>query len=442
MRNQVLVSSFGILLLVVSLGVTPRTIFAAEPPQANVFFSPANQTVIEGSTFELSVYIDTKSQSVGTMELFIKYPQDLLEIVSPSAGQSLIQLWLQPPTYSNADGVAHFVGLIPNGVTTESGLITTITFRALTTGSATVSFSSDSQVLANDGLGTLVDTAFGRAQYTVTPKPPGGVKVFSDTHPFESNWYQDTNLAMGWELETDMDGFSYVLDTQPSTVPDNISEGVATSTVFSELSDGLHYFHIRASKQGVWGQTSHFLIRIDTLAPAEFQLDLESVPDTDQHRQLLNFFTSDSLSGVDHWEVGVIDMTESPKLSPVFVQAKSPYQFTTDPTHDYRAIVRAVDKAGNVRDESTDIPASVYTNFKDKFAAFMSKYLFILISSLLALCVAAFALHYLIGHHVYARIRMLLRLFKQTDANDLAKVEEQVARQIVPESNVEHKEQL
>lgn len=413
-----------ILVLGGSLFLLPVSPVAAEDPQVNLFFSPATQTVIEGSTFEVSLYIDTNGASMSAMELMVKFPPQLMEVVSPSAGQSLIQLWLQPPSYSNVEGTARFTGLIPNGIVTESGLVTTMTFRALATGRADVSLLTGSQVLANDGLGTVARTSFGRASYTITAKPPAGVRVFSATHPFETDWYKETNTVIGWDQDLNVNGFSFSLDTEPSTVPDETSEGLMTATGYEGLSDGLHYFHIRASKQGVWGPTSHFLIRIDTLQPAEFKPSLIEVNDGDQTRQLVSFITTDSLSSVDHYEVGVIDKTESPDLSPVFVQAESPYQFVSDPYHRYQVVVRAVDKAGNLRDASAEIRPTIYSGLSARLQAITEQFTFVILSVLLALLVALIALHYLVGHHVYSRIRALGHLLRHQD--ELDRVEKQL----------------
>ncbi|MFZ2682026.1 MAG: cohesin domain-containing protein [Patescibacteria group bacterium] len=398
---------------------------AVDAPAVNLFFSPASQSVIEGSTFQVSLYIDTKGQSMSTMELLVKFNPQLMEVVTPAAGQSLIQLWLQPPSYSNSEGTARFVGLIPNGIVTESGLVTTITFRALAVGKADVSLLTSSQVLANDGLGTAAKTSFGRASYTITPKPPSGVRVFSATHPFETDWYKEKNVVIGWDQDPEVDGFSFSLDTEPSTVPDDVAEGLMTSKGYENLSDGLHYFHIRASKQGVWGQTSHFLVRIDSIPPAAFKPKVEEVVDDSKQRRLVSFFTTDSLSRMDHYEIGVIDKTESPDLSPVFVQAVSPYQFTTDPSHNYRVVVRAVDAAGNTRDQSLEIRASVYSGVFAGVMQLVKGRLMFLLSLVLAILVGLIALHYIVGHHVYSRFRALLRLLTHDD--EFKQIENQLA---------------
>ena len=394
---------------------------AADIPDVNLFFSPAQLSVIEGSTFQVSLYLDTNESSVGAMDVFLEYPQELMEIVSPSAGQSLIQLWLQPAQYSNTQGTAHLTGVVPNGIVTESGLITTITFRALASGEGDVKVLSTSQVLANDGLGTVAKTTFGRVSLEITPKPPAGVQVFSDTHPFENEWYQDKTVVLGWEGNPEVQDYSYSFDTSPSTIPDDTPDSVTTSAVFADTQDGLHYFHIRARRQGVWGPTTHFLVRIDSLAPAAFTPDMARLSDGDPSRRLISFSTTDSLSGLDHYEVGVIDMSENPNVSPVFVQTESPFQFTAEPTHRYRVVTRAVDGAGNVRDGSVDIEATEYRNLVAWFIASIREYVFIIVSGLLALLVAAFSLHYLIGHHVYRRLKALVHIF--THVEDIQKLE-------------------
>src|SRR3989344_6873842 len=94
-------------------------------PRATVFVSPATQTLLEGSTFDVSIYLDSKQSSVNTLDIKLKFSADKLAIVSPSSGKSLIQLWAQPPTYSNINGTVRLAGVIPNGVVTQSGLITT-----------------------------------------------------------------------------------------------------------------------------------------------------------------------------------------------------------------------------------------------------------------------------------------------------------------------------
>lgn len=379
---------------------------ASNAQSATVFFSPASQTIIEGSTFDVSAHLNTNKNSINTMDLTIIFPPDKLQIVRPSAGASLIQLWVEPPSYSNTNGTARFAGIIPNGIVTQSGLITTITFKALTTGIATIGFATSSKIFANDGLGTEVKSAFGRGVFTITTKPPEGIRVFSDTHPFESQWYNNKNPVFGWEKNDDIADFSFLLDDKPSTIPDNIPDTEDSQTHYEDLKDGLSYFHIKARKGDVWGATTNFLVRIDTIPPASFQPTVEILRSGISTRALINFITTDSLSRIRQYEVAVINKKETPDISPVFIQAESPYQLSNPPSNALRIIVRAIDGAGNIRDASIDVrvPSVILASLGANLLAILLTFLLLLMLFVL--------FHYLFNHRISTRVKEIAHLMK------------------------------
>ncbi len=177
-------------------------------------------------------------------------------------------------------------------------------------------------------------------------------------------------------------------------IPDNISKTKESTISFPNTPDGLSYFHLKPMKNGIWGGTTDFLIRIDTTPPAGFKPKVEVFTATAiSTKALVSFFTTDALSGVDHYEIGIIKKSDPASVSPVFVEANSPYQLPLDVSNDMRVIVRAFDNAGNVRDEivDVDIPSSV-------FGFFSNNILIILLLLLLLVCISAlFATNYLFG---------------------------------------------
>jgi hypothetical protein len=420
---------FGIMVSAFLCIGSPLSVFAASStsleirslPPANLFFSPAQQSILEDSEFDVSLYLNTNGGSINTMELTVQFPPDKLTLVKPSAGTSLIQLWVEPPSYSNKDGVVRFVGVIPNGVATKSGLISTLTFRAIGIGNAPISIKANSRILANDGLGSQVETGFGRATIEITPKPPEGVPIFSETHPFSNEWKNNTNAIFGWETAVTSTDFSYILDDKPFTVPDNEPESANLTASFENLNEGLWYFHIKSRRLGVWGAPTHYLVRIDSSPPAAFTPKVDylktSFWDRTPPKALLSFFTTDHLSGVDHYEVAIIDTDADSFVSPVFIQTESPYQLPTDYSESFRVIVRAIDRAGNIRDESIDIvnaPSSVRMIFDN-----IQMILFLVLLSILLLII----IHYLWGHHILAhlgRIFALLRSEKRLHEEELS----------------------
>lgn len=320
-------------------------------PRADLFVTPQSGTFIEGTTFDVSVYVDTKSESINTINLNLRFDPSKLQIVRPLGGRSIIGIWLEPPNYSNSSGSVHLIGTIPNGIVTESGLITTITFKPIMSGTARVWVSDTTEVLANDGLGTSLKLSFSDARYSIGPIPPGGVRVFSDTHTFNDKWYNNNNPSFFWEKEDGVSGFSYVLDNNPFTTPDNETYTTSNTLVgFENLPDGLWYFHIKSKKQNIWGTTTHFLARIDTTPPAQFTPTIDTITAAVLNsRGLVSFFTTDTLSGIDHYEVGVIPPGEPLDSSPAYVEARSPYQIPGNIVSNTHIIVRAYDRASNVQ---------------------------------------------------------------------------------------------
>ncbi len=347
-------SGFFLLFLLIGL-VLPLTAKAAG---ASLYFSPNSGTFYVGSTFDVSIFLNTGGENVNAVQADLKFDPTKLQIASPTAGKSFISVWVSQPTYSNIEGTASFQGGIPSpGINTSAGLISTITFRAIDPGETTILFSDSSRVLLDDGKGTDILTSRGRGVYTLRIPPPEGPKVFSSTHPDQNKWYKNNNPTFSWEKEEGVTDFSFSLDFDPQGIPDNISEGDGTSISFTGLEDGIWYFHVKAKKADVWGGTSHYLVRIDSTSPASFQIEVSPSPETSLSQPVVSFITTDALSGFDHFEIKVIDITpgrEDREIS-FFIEAASPYKLPALEVGKYMIVVRAFDKAGNWRDESVKI---------------------------------------------------------------------------------------
>lgn len=381
---------------------------SAENLDVAISISPRTGSFVEGSTFEVPILIDTKGKSINGIEIRINFDKERLSIVNPSSGTSIIGIWVETPGYDNTLGTLSYVGIVPNGVTTQSGLIGTISFKAKKTGSAMISIDSSSKILLNDGLGTEADIDFGSAEYNVLPKSPEGVRIFSETHPVQSDWYNNNSPIISWIKDSNVSGFSFILDNKPNTIPDNTIDSTETTKIFVTLNDGLYYFHIKANKNGMWGSTGHFLMRIDTASPAEFKPETNYlVTEESKDRTLLSFFTTDNLSGMDHYEVGVIDRNQPLTEFPVFVEAQSPFQVPVYNGSNLEVIVRAIDKAGNVRDETINVKPPFI------FAKFFKDYPIYILLGIIFLGLTFFILHFFIGHHVARYIAHVIAILKK-----------------------------
>ena len=408
-----------IVVLMVLLGIQGHFVYAEQittyrasdlRPHSEIFFSPASATYINDSTFEVPLYVNTKGRSINAVDVRVKFDPNLLSVVNPSSGKSIIGVWVEAPSYDNTRGTAHVAGTIPDAITTESGLIMTLVFRAKGSGRAVVSIADTSQVLLNDGSGTVTDLSSNRGIYTITPKPPEGVAVYSETHAFSDRWYNNNSPTFSWDKDPGVTGFSYVFDTKPTTIPENVSLGDDTVKAYEKVADGLWYFHVKALKQGVWGGTSHYLVKIDTTQPAQFIPTIDYIGATVINRFLVSFFTSDNLSGIDHYEVGVIDKSAGTTESPVFVQTESPYQLPFDKVKEAHIIVRAFDRAGNIRDGSVDakIPVVILKLITDHAVA--------ILLAILAIILGTSIVHYFYGHKIVRRFERGLALLKKEES--------------------------
>ncbi len=384
-------------------------------PTVSLEFSPRAGTFTEGSTFDIPLTLNTRGASVNTLNVTVTFDANKLSIVRPAGGVSIIGLWLEPPTYDNIKGTVTYVGAIPNGIVTSSGVIGTITFKAKATGNATVSVRTDSTVLLNDGMGSQAKVEYGRATYSVVAKAPEGLVVYSDTHPSQETWYNNPSPVFAWEGAGGADGYSVVFDTKPNTVPPAEITTQSASASYGPLKDGLWYLHVRERKNGAWGVPNHFLVRIDTEPPASFKPEVKYIlaAAVVVERALVSFFTTDNLSGIDHYEVGVIDKASPPTESPIFVQTESPYQLPRISEAGARVIVRAVDHAGNIRDESINVSAS-----PSLLGGFLKENIPYLLAILLVLFILGFLLHYLYGHHILAHAQRVFALMKEEEKKE------------------------
>lgn len=383
-------------------------------PKVGVSVSPAAGSFSEGATFEVPIIVNTKGSSVNGVEIRLNYDKDRLSIISSSNGVSIIGVWVEPPKYDNSRGTASYVGVVPSGITTDSGVVGTITFKAVKSGRAIVSIGQNSRVLLNDGLGTDAILELRRAEYNILPKAPEGVNIYSETHPFQSSWYNNNSPVISWDMEPGVSGFRYVLDSKPNTIPESEVNTSETTKFFEDLDDGLWYFHIKSNKRGVWGTTGHFLVRIDTTPPADFKPEVNYLLASAIvfERAFVSFFTTDNLSGIDHYEVGVVDKSQPATESPVFVQAESPFQIPLTNKGELRVIVRAIDKAGNIRDASIDIAYPSVLN------GFVTKYLNYILLALISAGFIGFIFHFIFGHHILAKVRRFKEFIKREDIDN------------------------
>ncbi len=152
-RRNSLLFFLGIVLLLSPLSTLAATLSLA----------PKEATHHVGENFTVSMLISADA-SINAFSGVLLFPTDTLQVISVSKLNSIVNLWTQDPSFSNAgsSGNVSFEGVVLNpGFIGPNGRILTITFRVKKEGSANLTFSQYT-VLLNDGLGTnIVPTTEG-----------------------------------------------------------------------------------------------------------------------------------------------------------------------------------------------------------------------------------------------------------------------------------------
>jgi hypothetical protein len=318
---------------------------------ASLLFAPTTGTFTVGSTFNVSIIVNTGGSSINAVRADITFPASKLQVVNPSAGTSFISIWVNQPAFSNTAGTISFQGGLPSpGIKTDSGVVSTITFRATAPGVAKLTFRDTSQVLANDGQGTDLLSSHGDATYALNLAAPEGPVVSSSSHPDQNAWYQNRSVNLEWEEVAGATGYSYVFDQNPRTTPPEREDANTTRTAsVTANQDGRWYFHIRA-KVASWGGTSHYAVLLDGTPPAAFTPTIDPTNPEPGKRPELKFLTTDAMSGIEHYEMQLVALDNASQETPFFVEQVSPVRLPELSAGTYQVIVRAYDQAGNSSD--------------------------------------------------------------------------------------------
>jgi len=348
---QFLIFSFLILVILSMLPLAVR----AEGASLSIY--PQTGTFTVGSTFDVSVFLNTGGENVNAVRVDLKFDPEKLQVVTPAKGLSAVGVWVFPPSFSNTKGeISLQGGFSEKGINTSEGLISVIVFEAISSGSVEVNFLDSSKVLVGEKEGINILTSLNRGVYEIVPSPPKGPKIFSESHPDQNKWYKNNSPVFSWEKIEGATGFSYKLDDDPFGEPDNIVDTDSTSISFDKVEDGIHYFHLKAKKGEVWGGTSHFKVMIDTRPPLSFKPHSAPFSLTAGDYLLIYFGSNDLLTGIDHYEVRIANLTDPANVTfSGWTRQDSPFRISTQQKGIFSVMIRAFDKAGNFQEEKIQL---------------------------------------------------------------------------------------
>lgn len=364
--------------------------FAQTAGSAALSIAPATGSYAVGQTFTVSVNVNSGGGvGVNAADGKITFDPTALAAQSVSKDNSVFNLWVADPSFSNTDGSVSFSGGSNTAYTGAAGDVFDVTFKALKAGSTTLTFAS-ADALAADGQGTNVLGSQNGATFTIggssapsapatpAPKPAaassgsgqssgggGGsapsafttsVTISSPTHPDPTQWYDNADPNFTWTLTPDIAAVSTAFDQIPTTYPKKTSEGLISSKQYTNIGQGIWYFHARFEDAlGNWSDPVNYTVQIDLTPPLPFTVNTQPGAGL-SGRTLLAFNATDTVSGVDHY-VAIFDGGASTTIPLSDVQNGI---WTAPPLLPGRHLVAilAADKAGNTTeaDAQFDIP--------------------------------------------------------------------------------------
>ena len=154
---------FSVLLLLVA----STTVHAA-----NLYLYPSGGSYYKSENFTISAFVNT-SEAANAISGVLTFPTQYLEVISVRKSNSIINLWVQEPSFSNIGdfGNIRFEGVILNpGFTGGAGKILDIVFKIKKEGFVNLEFI-ETAILANDGLGTNIAVLSGKAGFVLKSRP-------------------------------------------------------------------------------------------------------------------------------------------------------------------------------------------------------------------------------------------------------------------------------
>jgi hypothetical protein len=331
---------------------------------ASLNFSPLAATRSVGDAFSVTVYAQSVDKALNAVSGAISFPRNILEVISISKTNSIINLWVQEPSFSNTEGIVNFEGIALNpGYTGSQGNIITINFRAKARGEANLNFSSGS-ILANDGLGTNILNDLGTGAFTIqsgsqTQTVPiaqksadGAISIItSNTHPDQKKWYSNSSPEFSWVLPPDAIEVRTLIGSSPDGIPRVSYVPPIASKKVDPLSDGIYYFSLQVRTTNGWGEVFRYRVNIDTIPPEPFTVTFPHGTKTFESQPVILFNTIDITSSVSRYDVKVGSGEPERVAAPA---TSNPYPLPPQHPGTHTVVVTATDEAGNTRSASAD----------------------------------------------------------------------------------------
>ena len=351
------VFSFSLFLLnknVVVVLQTPYTLY-----NSTVDIEPSFGIFSMEEEHRVTIRVETGGEPINVANIEMSYDPEKIEVNEIITANSFCDpdFFLKKNIDENNGKISIVCGIKFPGFFGTTGIIAELLIQPRGESETSLVFNEGTRILASDGLGTdvLRQSIGGSYQFIEKRKETAGsyfTTVFSPTHPNTERWYNNNSPRFTWKGEEGSQ-YAFSLDTA-STSALHFYGGITKEreVIFTNLSDGVYYFHIAQIKKGseALGPITTKKVMIDMTPPEipTIRASESNVPTGQIVR--VEFGSKDSLSGLQkNFYVKFNGGLFLPLTSPLMIAY---------PKGHHIIIVRAFDVAGNYSDGS--IPINAY----------------------------------------------------------------------------------
>jgi peptidoglycan hydrolase-like protein with peptidoglycan-binding domain len=253
--------------MIVSLSVLLASFFVVSHASAATFsVSPASASYNVGEVFTVEVKLDTGGASIDGVDVrYIRFNPNVLQVIDSNSSVEGIQVtpgtlmsFTPTNTVDNTQGIITFSQIVPGGQKyAGTGTLMSITFKALSTGSATVSFDASSgnttdSNIASDGLDILTNAYSGQYALVIgqdinKDDPPQDLpKEITDFSALATNG----KVTLSWKNPVDSSYVNTIIVRKQNDSPKSSIDGVqvytgtGTSFVDTNVVNGTIYYYV------------------------------------------------------------------------------------------------------------------------------------------------------------------------------------------------------
>jgi len=331
----------------VEFNKTPYLIY-----NSTIKLEPESDIIKLSSEKTIAIKVSTGGESINAVSAVIKYDPKVVKIIDILTSNSFCDpSFFLEKEISDLKGEVRITCGSPNpGFSGSTGTVAELLVQPLSLMPISLEFTKETQVLANDGLGTNVLRMSTNGYYQVASTKynfdniKDTIPIFSLSHPNSNRWYNKKDIKLSWPQF--LGGtYYYSLDKNPNfLMTDKMLSTTENNLKTSVEDDGIYYFHLQVKNTtGKTGPISNFKIMIDSTPPLTPDIQLSSQTIKKGEVLRLDFKSGDALSGLQSgFYVNINNNT--------FLPVNPPFYIPFMEKGEYPIVVRVFDKANNFSD--------------------------------------------------------------------------------------------